>query len=131
MGQYQHFITFSLHTKCWYWFNTSTLWFDFSYLCDFTIFFTVFCTFWQSWKIKPQKNDFKVLKTGFHFETNFEGNKAILGWFYFSGMSILWVGSANMGFPNHSCQKSLSKSLGFASWLGKTFLAFVIWKNPY
>ena len=38
---------------------------------------------------------------------------------------LVWV------FPNHSCQKSLSKSLGFASWLGKTFLAFVIWKNPY
>ena len=34
-------------------------------------------------------------------------------------------------FPSHSCQKSLSKSLGFASWLGKTFLAFVTWKNPY
>ena len=41
--------------------------------------------------------------------------------------SEMWV----LGFTNHSCQKSLSKSLGFASWFGKTFLALMISKTQY
>ena len=34
-------------TECWYWVNTSTSSFYFSYLCDFTIFYS-FCPFWHS-----------------------------------------------------------------------------------
>ena len=41
--------------------------------------------------------------------------------------SEMWV----LGFTNHSCHKSLSKSLGFASWFGKTFLALMISKTQY
>ena len=41
--------------------------------------------------------------------------------------SEMWV----LGFTNHSCQKSLSKSLSFASWFGKTFLALMISKTQY
>ena len=32
-------------------------------------------------------------------------------------------------FPHHKCQKILSKSLGFASWFGRNFLARVVRRN--
>ena len=39
----------------------------------------------------------------------------------------MWV----LGFTNHECQKSLSKSRGEAEWFGQTFLARMICKTQY
>ena len=41
--------------------------------------------------------------------------------------SEMWV----RDLPHHSCQKIPSKSLGFASWFGKNFLALMVRKIPY